>query len=410
MSQRLSERAIVFLVSAVHFVNILDFMMVMPLGPDFAAALAIPNSQLGFIAGSYTAAGAVAGLIGSLFLDRFDRRRALAVAMLGLVIATASGGLATGLGTLIAARVAAGIFGAPAAALSLSIIADVVPPERRGKAMGAVMGAFAVSSVLGVPAGLELARLGGWRLPFFGVATLGLLVAAAAVFFMPPMRAHLDAAHGEEPRYAEVFSRPGALSAIGMAVAMMAGFSILVPNISAYLQYNLGYPRERLGLLYLAGGAAAFFTLRAAGRAVDRYGAFRVATVGTALFALTIYVGFAHYIAAVPIIAVFVALMMANSIRSVPTQAVSSQVPAPRERARFMSVASTVQHASAAAGAFLGPQILTELPDHSLQGIAAIAWTSIAFALLIPPLLLLTERALERRATPPPLVEPEPAK
>ena len=99
-----------FLLAAVSFVNILDFMMVMPLGPDFARDLGIATSKLGIIAGSYTAAAAVAGVVGAMFLDRFDRRQALAVAMLGLVTATALGGLAVGLGTLVAARVLAGLF------------------------------------------------------------------------------------------------------------------------------------------------------------------------------------------------------------------------------------------------------------------------------------------------------------
>ena len=47
-----SERTIVFLVGAVQFVNILDFMIVMPLGPDFAVGLDIPISKLGYIGGS----------------------------------------------------------------------------------------------------------------------------------------------------------------------------------------------------------------------------------------------------------------------------------------------------------------------------------------------------------------------
>src|SRR6476469_6225403 len=113
-----SERTIVFLVGAIQFVNILDFMMVMPLGPDFAVGLGIPAAHLGYIGGSYTAAAAVSGLVGSLFLDRFDRRQALGVAMLGLVIGTLSGGFATSFETLIAARVLAGLFGGPATALS----------------------------------------------------------------------------------------------------------------------------------------------------------------------------------------------------------------------------------------------------------------------------------------------------
>ena len=80
-----SERSIVFFVGAVQFVNALDFMMVMPLGPDFARGLHIDPSHLGIIGGSYTASAAISGLIGSMFLEAFDRRKALAVAMLGLV-------------------------------------------------------------------------------------------------------------------------------------------------------------------------------------------------------------------------------------------------------------------------------------------------------------------------------------
>ena len=81
-----SEAKVVFAVGAVQFVNILDFMMVMPLGPDFARALGIPLSHLGYIGGSYTAAASVSGIAGAFFLDRFDRRKALAVAMLGLTL------------------------------------------------------------------------------------------------------------------------------------------------------------------------------------------------------------------------------------------------------------------------------------------------------------------------------------
>jgi hypothetical protein len=51
-----SEQTVVFLIGAVQFVNILDFVMVMPMGPDFAAALHIPSSSLGYIGGAYTAA------------------------------------------------------------------------------------------------------------------------------------------------------------------------------------------------------------------------------------------------------------------------------------------------------------------------------------------------------------------
>src|SRR4051795_3734306 len=115
------ERRFILLLAAVSFVNILDFVMVVPLGPDFARGLGIPTSRLGVIGSSYTAAAFVAGLVGTLFLERFDRRSALAGAMLGLVPAPAAGGLAPSFGMLVAARVMAGAFGGPATSVGMAI-------------------------------------------------------------------------------------------------------------------------------------------------------------------------------------------------------------------------------------------------------------------------------------------------
>ncbi len=398
--QRPSERAIVFLVGAVQFVNILDFMMVMPMGPDFARALGIPTSHLGYIGGSYTAAASVAGLVGSLFLDRFDRRKALGVAMTGLVLGTAAGGLATGLGTLMAARVLAGFFGGPATSLSFSIIADVVPAERRGRAMGAVMGAFSAASVLGVPLGLEMARRYGWRAPFFSVAGLGVLVAAGAIFFLPPLTLHLVAAGGRARQisFGELLSRPLVrLSYLMTATVMMGGF-ILIPNISTYLQFNLGYPRARIGLLYAIGGVIAFFATRAAGALLDRIGALRNGSIGVAILVLIIWIGFVRYLPGLPVLAIFVGFMLGNSFRNVTYNTLASRVPLPHERARFLSLQSSIQHMASASGAFLSSKMLTEQPSGALEGVPAVALTSIALALALPYLFARVERGLRDRA------------
>jgi predicted MFS family arabinose efflux permease len=399
MSRPLSERALVSLVGAVQFVNILDFVMVMPLGPDFARGLGVSSAHVGYIGGSYTLAGSVMGVAGGYFLDRFDRRRALAVAMLGLVLATAAGGLATGLGTLLAARVAAGLFGGPATALALSIIADLIPVERRGRALGAVMGAFAVASVLGVPLALKVAELGGWRMPFFVVAALGLVVAAAAISCLPPVRGHLEP--GRRPAHPvgvwELLARRDVqLSYLMTAVVMMAGF-VVIPNISAYLQQNLGYPRESLWLIYFAGGLVSFVTLRVAGPLVDRFGSFRVGTVGAALAAAVTYVGFVDYPAWLPIPALFMAFMLAMGARNVSYNTLASRVPETAVRARFMSLQSAIQHLASAAGAFLSSKLLVDLPDGRLGGMTRVAAVSIGLTLAVPPMLWAVERRVRRR-------------
>ena len=394
------ERAVVFLIAAVQFVNILDFVMVMPLGPDFAAALGIPSSKLGMIGGSYTAAAAISGLAGSFFLDRFDRRPALGIAMLGLVAGTVMGGFATGFSSLIAARVLAGFFGGPATSLSFSIIADAVPPQRRGTAMGTVMGAFSVASVLGIPAGLELARRLSWRAPFFAVAGLGLLIAVCAVLLLPPMRGHL-VARKEMVQLRHLFRQRTVLTSWAMTFFVMAAGFILVPNISAYVQYNLGYPRSQLGLLYLYGGVVSFFATQAAGRLIDRYGSFRVGTAGTVFLAGVIGCGFVATPPLLPVTGIFVGFMFAMGLRNVAYNTLTSRVPSSGERARFMSIQSAVQHLASASGAFLSSQLLAERPGGALEGMPRVATTAIVLTLLLPLFLASVESAVRRREAAP---------
>ncbi len=386
-----SERLLVLLIGAIQFVNVLDFVMVMPLGPDFASALGIPTSRIGIVGGSYTAAAAVAGVVGSLFLDKFDRRVALAVTMLGLVIGTALGGIATGLSTLLVARIVAGGFGGPATSLSLAVIADAIPHERRGKALGAVMSAFSVASVLGVPAGLELSRRFGWRAPFFAVAALGLILTLAATWLMPSMRGHLALPKHAGPKVKLLDSVTG-LSLMNTALVMTGLFAV-VPNISTFVQHNMGYPRERIGLLYLVGGIASFLVTRVVGALADKLGATTLIALGTLLHVAALLAAFIHPVAALPVLLIFTVYMLSGSVRMVPMQTLASRVPRPQQRARFMSAQSAVQHAASAGGAVLASLVLTGAPDGSLIGMESVAWGALIVACVVP----VVTHALERR-------------
>ncbi len=391
-----SERTIIFLVGAVQFINILDFMMVMPLGPDFARALGIPASRVGYVGGAYTASAAVAGVACSFFLDRFDRRAALATAMTGLAVGTALGGFASSFEWLLAARVIAGAFGGPATSLAFSIVADVVPPERRGRATGAVMGAFSVASVLGVPVGLELARLGTWHLPFFVTAGLALVITAAAAKLLPPLRGHLAHSEARAP-FASLLRAETLTSYLMTALLMSAGF-VLIPNISPYLQGNLHYPRERLGGLYFAGGLVSFAATRVAGWMVDRFGSSPTAVFGVASLVATIYGGFFVAVPWVSVPMIFVSFMFAMSFRNVAYNTLASRVPRPQERSQFMSLQSAVAHLSAAGGAFLSSRLLETGADQILIGMPVVATTAITLSVLLPLVVWKVERGVLRRS------------
>lgn len=400
MNNPLSERALIAIVGAVQFVNILDFMMVMPLGPDFAAALGIPASELGIVGGAYTFAAALSAILGAFFLDRFDRRNVLTLAMLGLTLGTLGGAFAWDLNSLIAVRLIAGAFGGPATSVAIAIIIDGVAAERRGRALGAVMGAFSVASVLGVPAGLELAHWGSWRTPFYAVGSLCLVITLLAHWRLPAMTGHRARARQGNAlaAFGQLLRRPEALAAYAMVGTAMMAIFMVIPNIPAYILKNLGYPREHLGLLYLVGGALSFFVLRACGALTDRIGSMKVSIAGTAVFALVVFLFFIAYPPGFPIVALFAGLMIANSIRAVPMTTVATHVPDEHERAGFMSLRSAVQHLASSAGAGLSSVMLTTNAKGALVGMSQVGVVTLMLGLTLPPLVLYVDRRLKARA------------
>src|SRR5687768_12952332 len=71
---RRREQLVVFVLAAVQFITIVDFMIVMPLGPQLMRTLHISPAQFGLIVSSYTFAAGAAGLVASSVVDRFARR------------------------------------------------------------------------------------------------------------------------------------------------------------------------------------------------------------------------------------------------------------------------------------------------------------------------------------------------
>jgi predicted MFS family arabinose efflux permease len=405
------ERLIIVLIGAVECISILEFMILMPLGPDIAKALAIDPSKLGLIGSSYATAAAVSGLVAALFLDRFDRRAALTVALSGLALATAAGASAHDLQSLMAARMLAGVFGGPAAAIGLAIIADYFPPMLRGRAVGAVMGGFTLASVVGVPLGLKLAAWGGWRLPLYCIGLLSAAVIALVTWKLPPVRAHL-----RRPRQAvltqfgALLRRPAVLLSLISVMLSVGGSYAIIPNISAYLQFNHGYPRPHLELLYLVGGIVSFVMMQLAGYLTDRFGPAIVVACGALLLTLALLAGFVFNTFYLPILFVFVIFMSAQGVRNVAVNALTSRVPEPHERASFQSAQSAVQSCAMALGGFVSTLLLHQLPDHKLEGMPRVALLALSLALIAPVCLAVLQRMVVRtEAVESPLPVPLPA-
>src|ERR1043166_9466275 len=198
-SKPMNERLLLFVLAAIQFTTVVDFLIIMPLGPQYMRVFAITPGQFGLIVSAYAISAGICGIASGFFLDRFDRKRALMALYAGFTLGTLFCALAPTYQLLVAARVVAGAFGGVAGALILAIVGDVVPEERRGTAMGLVMSSFSVASICGVPLGLLLASTLTWHVPFFALTGLCLIVWFAAFRVMPSLTGHLHHLEAQHP-------------------------------------------------------------------------------------------------------------------------------------------------------------------------------------------------------------------
>lgn len=161
------ERILLLTLAGIQFAHILDFMIMMPLGPVLIAELGIGPHEFGLLVSSYTFTGAASGLAAATFVDRFERKRQLLAMFTLFGLATLACGLAPGYATLMLARCAAGAFGGVLGSMVQTMVGDLIPFERRGRASGVVMSAFALSTVAGVPVSLFLANHSAGASPSF---------------------------------------------------------------------------------------------------------------------------------------------------------------------------------------------------------------------------------------------------
>ena len=363
------EGLLLFILAAIQFTNIMDFVIMMPLGPQLMRVFNITPSQFGLVVSAYTFSAAVSGFCSAFYIDRLDRKKALLGLYLGFAIGTALCALAPTFELLVAARVVAGLFGGVLGALVLAIIGDAIPEQRRGAATGKVMAAFSIASIAGIPIGLYLASKTSWHAPFYLLAGLSLVVLAMAMKFLPELKGHLTNAPHEKPHTVilNIIRKKNLLWALFMVVVLqLAGFTV-VPFISPYMVANIGFAETELSYIYLFGGLATVVTSQLAGRLADKYGKKRVYIIAALFSIIPILVitnlpRMEHYLVFIVTTVFFVVF----GGRFVPAMSLITSSVEPKQRGSFMSINSSVQQAASGLAAFVSGLIVQKAADGRL--------------------------------------------
>lgn len=405
------ERTILFTLAAVQFTHILDFMIMMPLGPHLMRVFQITPAQFSHLVAAYGLAAALTGFAAGFFLDRFDRRRALLALYAGFGLATLGCALAPTHDALLIARFAAGAFGGVASSVVVAMVGDVIPPERRGRAMGVVAVAFPLASVLGVPLGLALAGYFEWHAPFYLLAGLSLLVHGIASRALPPLKPQHAAEHPWRQMKA-ILLNPVHQRALALSTALIFAGGVVIPFLAPAMVANVGLTEAQLPLIYAVGGMCTLGTTPLIGRLSDRFDKLRVLgwiSVGASAVVVTL-----TNLPPVPValaLVVTASFMVTMSGRFAPAMAMITNAIDARYRGGFMSVNAAVQQASSGvanlvAGLLIGGGTTGRLPGYPRVGFLAVVCFGLTF-LLAARLRALAPHAAQPR--PPRPLEVAPA-
>jgi predicted MFS family arabinose efflux permease len=358
-----NERLLLLVLAAGMFAHIMDFMIIMPLGPQLMRLLDISSQQFSLLVASYTVTAGVAGFLAAFFIDRYDRKKTLVLMYAGFALGTIACAFAPTYASLLLARSLTGAFGGVLGALILAIVSDVVPLERRAQGIGVVMASFGVASVFGVPFGLFLASKFSWHAPFLFLGGLAIVITILVVATVPSLTKHLSSDGHRSPMQVlrEIFGKRNARLGLTFTSVLMLGHFTIIPFIATYLVGNVGFSEDELTYIYLVGGICTLLFSPWVGRMADKYGRLRIFTIFGSLVIIPIVI-----ITNLTPVPLAVALMVSaiffifSNGRMVPSTTMETAIIKPEIRGSYMSIRSSVQQLTSGLASFIAGMIITE--------------------------------------------------
>lgn len=375
------EKQILYLLAIINFLNITDFMIMMPLGPKLMQIFNIGTREFGILVTSYGISAGVSGFLVSFFIDNFDRKRSLTISFTGLLLGTLICALAPDFWVLLGGRIIAGLFGGIIGSQVLSIVGDAFKPAIRGRAAGIVMAGFSLASVAGVPLGIMLSNLFSWHAPFAFVVIVGLAALGAMIKILPSFSSHISKTNDQFKILKLIKSDPATRLALLFGFVLIMGHFCIIPFLAAYMVSNVGFTQSQLAYIYALGGGITLFTSPMIGRITDRMGSLRVFIIAIIISTIPILA-----ITNMPHVPIGVALIFTTLFfviaggRFIPSQAMVLSVVKSEYRGGFMSFNSSLQQIASGLGSYLAGLIVFTNAKGALENYNYVGYMSIALS------------------------------
>ncbi|HXI00718.1 MAG TPA: MFS transporter [Sphingobacteriaceae bacterium] len=357
------QNFVIIILALTQFTVVLDFMVMSPLGDMLMKSMNLTTSQFGFAVSAYAFSAGIAGLLTAGFADRFDRKKLLLFFYVGFIAGTLFCGLTNSFPMLLAARIVTGLFGGVIGSISMAIVADLFPLEKRGRVMGFMQMGFGASQVLGIPISLYMANAWGWQMPFLMIVGLASVIWIVIMLKLQPITQHLAVKNNKNAithLFHTLAKHNYRVGFLATSFLSLGGFMIM-PWGSAFSINNLHITQSQLPFLFMVSGVSALLIMPVIGKLSDRIDKFRLFTIASVWMIIMVLI----YTNLTPVpfwivLLMNVFFMIGIMSRMVPSMALATALPNMQDRGAFMSINSSLQQIAGGIAAAIGGMIVVQ--------------------------------------------------
>jgi len=357
----------IVILALTQFSVVLDFMVMSPLGDLIMKNMKIAPSEFGVVVSCYAFSAGISGFFTATIADKYDRKKLLLVFYSGFIVGTLLCGLASNYWFLVSARIVTGIFGGVIGSISLAIVADIFELNQRGRVMGFLQMGFGISQILGIPISLFLATKWNWQAPFYLIVGLAIVIFTLSFFALKPIVGHLSLQRDNPIKHMwkTISNRNYRIGFLATAFMSLGGY-LMMPWGSSFSVNNVGIAQSDLPLMFMIIGLSTISIMPIIGKLSDRFNKYSlfVASSIVMIISVVVYTNLGH-VSFTVLVVVNMVMMAGIMARMIPSQALTTSVPEPKDRGAFMSINSSLQQMAGGIAALVGGAIVQQKNEFS---------------------------------------------
>ena len=349
------------------FAMALNSQVLAALMPFVPLEFAPDKAAKGTLAATAGFAGAFGALLLGPWVDRVGRRPPILLGMTVFTVASLLHLLASTANQLLAARAIAGFAVGVAYTGASAAVADLVPYERRGAAMGVFNSGIFLATPIGLPIANACALAGSWRAIFAVQAVLGVLTVFVVARVLPRGFGRTSVRTSQWT----LLRQPMVLPTLLAVLLATGGFFSFVQFVGEWLDETRIVVKRQQAWLWIGLGFASALGSILLGRFVDRLGKRRFVLVSTA--ALAVLLGAMALVRDLPtLLAVGLPMTFVAAARTSAFQALASELVGSTMRGTLMGARS--------AAVQLGQGVFLQVGGavYAAHGFGGFLWLSVA--------------------------------